>query len=165
MLGALEREHLDEPEQPVLGGDVAGLVRRRDEAVHGGDGEEAAVAGLPERLPRVAGEQERARQQDCEQRVPALLGELRDRGDVLEARARDDGVETAESVERGVDGGPVVRGRREVGLERLARPVRIRVQVDGEHRRAVRFQPCRDRAADAAARTRDESPALHVRGR
>ena len=163
MLRAFERQHLHEPEQAVLRGDVAGLVRRGDQAVHGGDREKAAVAGLAERLPGVAGEQERARQQHREQRVPALLGELLDRRDVLEARARDDGVEAAEALERGVDGGPVARRRREIGLERLARPVRIRVQVDGQHRGAVRFQPCRDRAADAAARTRDESPALHVR--
>ena len=82
---------------------------------------------------------------------------------MLETRARDDGVEAAEAVERGVDGGPVAGGRREIGLERLARPVGIRVQVDGQHRGAVRFQPRGDRAADTAARTRDESPALHVR--
>jgi hypothetical protein len=72
--------------------------------VHGRDGEEAAVAGLAERLPRVAGEQERARQQDREQRLPALLGELRDRGDVLKAGACDDRVDAAEALERRVEG-------------------------------------------------------------
>ena len=52
MLGALEREHLDEPEQAVLGGDVARLVRRSDQAVHRRDGEEAAVARLSAAPPR-----------------------------------------------------------------------------------------------------------------
>ena len=46
-LGALEREHLDEAEQPVLRRDVAGLEGGRDEAVHGCDRQEATVPEAP----------------------------------------------------------------------------------------------------------------------
>ncbi len=159
VLGTLEREHLDQPEQAVLGGDVPRLVGRSDQAVHRRDGEEASVARLSQRLPGVAREQERARQQDGEQRIPALLRELVDRGHVLEAGARDDDVDPAELLESGVDRGPISGRGGEVGFERRAGPVRIGTQVDGEHVVAVLYEPGCDRAADAAARAGDESPA------
>ena len=89
-LGAFQRERLDQPEDAVLGGDVGGLVRRGDERVDGGDGDEAPLARLPRARPGVLGQQERARQQQREDRVPAVLGELRDGRDVLDAGVGDD---------------------------------------------------------------------------
>ena len=107
MLRALEREHLDEPEQAVLGRDVPRLERRRHEPVRGRDCDEAAVTGRRKRLPGVLREQERARQQHREKVVPPLLREVRDRRDMLEARVRDDRVEPAEPLERSLDDGAV----------------------------------------------------------
>ena len=130
--------------------------------MHGRDREEAAVARLAQRLPGVAGEQERARQEDGDERVPALLGELVDRRHVLEARAGDDCVDAAEPLQRGIDGGAVAGRGGEIGLERLARAVRVGTQVDRDHAVTVPLEARGDRAADAAARARDESPA-HAR--
>ena len=121
LLGALQRERLDQPEHAVLRRHVAGLERRRDEPMRGRDREEAPVAARGQRLPAVAGEQERAREQQREQRVPAVLVELGDRRDVLEAGVGDDRVEPAERGDRALDGGPVAGARGQVGGERLAR--------------------------------------------
>ncbi len=43
-------------------------------------------------------------EQDRDQRVPAVLGEVADRADVLDAGVGDHEVEPAEALERGVDG-------------------------------------------------------------
>ena len=119
-----------------------------------------------ERLPGVAREQERARQQHGEQRVPALLGELVDRRDVLEARVRDDRVEPAEAgrarrrPRRGCR--PASRGR-----PRTARPAR---PGRGAGRRRARAAPSRSSRA-AIARpmplpgTCDEQPCRCTRRR
>ena len=101
--------------------------------MHRRDDDDPAVPRLRERGPRIAREQERARQEERDERVPAVLVELLDRRDVLEARVRDDRVEPAEPLERGVDGGAVALARRQVGRERLARPVRVGCDVDREH--------------------------------
>jgi hypothetical protein len=50
----------------------------------------------------VLGEQERTGQQQPEQGVPAVLGELGDRGNVLEAGVGHHDVEAAEVLQRGV---------------------------------------------------------------
>ena len=67
----LERERLDEPEHAVLRGHVARLERRRDETVDRGDDDDAAVPRLAERAPRVAGEQERAREEQRDAARPS----------------------------------------------------------------------------------------------
>src|SRR5215204_4587659 len=162
MLGSLQREHFDEPNEPVLRGDVTGLVRRGNKAVHRCDSEEAAVARVAQRLPGVTGEEEGARQQDGKERVPALLRKVLDRGDVLKAGAGDDRVDAAESLHRGSDGGAVAGRGGEIRLERLARAVRVGTQVDREYVVALPLEaPC-DRAADAAGGARHQSPA-HAR--
>ena len=153
---AFEGKRLHEPDRAVLGGDVAGLERRGDEPVDGGDDDDPALPARPEMRPGVAGEEERARQQHGEERVPPVLVELLERGDVLEAGVGDDRVDAAEALDRRVDGRPVPVPRREVGGERLARPVGIGREVDGEHVPAVGDEPLRDRAPDAARGTGDE---------
>ena len=133
-LRALERERPHEPEHAVLRRDVAGLERRRGQRVRGRHRDEAPVAVLAQRRPRVLREQERARQQQREEPVPLLLGELLDRRDVLEAGVRDDRVEPAEALERRVDDDAVPLARRQVGV----------VDVDAVHRPAVRLEPLDD---------------------
>jgi hypothetical protein len=123
--------------------------------VHRRDDEEAAVAAVGERRPGVLREQERAREQDCDQRVPAILVELRDRGDVLEAGVRDDCVETPETGERGLDDRAVPRTSRQVAVG----------EVHRVHVPAVADQPLRDRPADPAPGARHERRAAgHVTG-
>ncbi len=90
--------------------------------MHGGDDQDPP---LPTRLqvrPGVAREQERARQQHRQQRVPAVLVERVERRDVLEARVRDESVDAPELLDRGCDRSPVPLPRRQVGGERLAGP-------------------------------------------
>jgi len=60
------------------------------------------------------------------------------------------------------DAVPVARGQ--VGGERLARPVGVGMQVDGEHPRTVRLQSLRDRAADPAGRAGDDRLPAHATG-
>ena len=147
VLGSLERKRLDEPDGTMLRGNVAGLERRRDDAVHGGDHEDAP---LPTRLqvrPGVAGEQERARQEHRHERVPAVLVERVERRDVLEASIRDESVDATELLDGSGDRCPVPVPRREVDGERLSRPLRIRLAVDGQHLPAVIDEALRDRAA------------------
>ena len=115
----------------------------------------------PSPLPRSAGqavarEQERAREQQREHRVPAVLRELLDRRDVLEAGVR----------RRSCRGGRSARARRRPPSRLPSRVVRsaangspgpsVGLEVDGEHLRAVALQPRGDRAADAARRPRDQ---------
>src|SRR5919197_3635868 len=78
-VGALEGEYLHEADHAVLRRDVAGLERRGNEAVHRGDGQEAAVPGGGERVPRVLREQERARDEQRQQPLPLFLRELAQR--------------------------------------------------------------------------------------
>ena len=122
--------------------------------MHRRDSEEAPVAGGHERLPRVLREQERARQEERDERVPPLLRKLRDRRDVLEAGVRHHGVEAAEPLERCVDHSAVPLTCREVAV----------VDVDPVDRPAVRFKLADDRRADPAGRAGDES-GPHVRKR
>jgi hypothetical protein len=130
--------------------------------VHRGDREKAAVARLTECLPGVPGQQERACQQHGEQAVPALLGELLDRRDVLEARVRDDRVESTELLERGADGCRVPFARRQIGFEGLARAVGIGTPVHCEDFVPVAFEPPRDRAPDPTGSTCDQHSASHA---
>src|SRR5207247_11306844 len=82
---------------------------------------------------------------------PLVLGKLRDRCNVLEARIRDDGVEPAEALEGGADNRAVALARRQVGVG----------HVDAVHRPPVGFEPGDDRYADPAGRAGDERDATH----
>ena len=115
----------------------------------GRDHDERALA-LGQRVPRVLGQQERARQQDREDLVPAVLGELAHGRDVLDAGVGDHEVETAERLQRRVDGAGVALTGRQVGGE-----VGV-VQVDAEDVVAVRAQAVGGGAADAGGGTGDE---------
>ena len=161
---SLERERLHEADDAVLRRHVAGLERRRDEPVHGGDDEDPPLAARLQVRPGVAREEERARQEHREERIPAVLVEVLERRDVLEAGVRDDRVEAAEALDGRGDGRAVALPRREVGGERLARAGGVGREVDREHLPAVGDEPLRDRAADAARGTGDERPCLPVTG-
>ena len=78
---------------------------------------------------------------------------------MLEAGVRDDRVEPAEALDRGVNGRAVAVARREVGGERLARARPVRREIDREHLPPVGDEPLRDRTADAARGTGHERPA------
>ena len=108
--------------------------------------------------PGIAREQERARQENRDERVPAILVELLDGGDVLEPRIRDDCIDPTEALDRRVDGGPVSLPRRQIRGEPVTGPGRIGLEVDGEHVPAVRHEPLGDRATDPARRAGDERP-------
>ena len=88
------------PSTPCLAETYAGLVRRRDEPVHGGDGDERA------RRPTSASashaylaSRNGLSQHHGEHRVPAVLGEVGHRRDVLQAGVGDDDVEAAEALD------------------------------------------------------------------
>ncbi len=116
----------------------------------------APLAARPQVGPGVTGKEERARQQDGQERVPAILVELLEARDVLEAGIRDERVDPAEKLDRRLDGCPVSLARREVGCERLARTIRIGLAVDGEDPPAIRDEALGDRPADPARGTGDE---------
>ena len=155
VLGALERERPHQAEHAVLGRHVAGLVGRGGERVGGGDRDEAPVAAPDQVLPGVAGEQERAREQQRDQPVPAVLGELGDRRDVLEAGVGDDRVEAAERARAPRrprrDCPRAWSGRRRTGTPG---PSSAGFEVDGQHVAAVGAQSVGDRTADPSGRSR-----------
>ena len=124
--------------------------------MHGGDDDDASVAAALQRGPGVLGEQERAREQDGQQRIPAIFGELRDRRDVLEAGVGDDGVKAPEALERRIDGGAVALAGGEVRRERLARRVAGGLEVDAQDAEAVADEALGDGAPDAACRSGDD---------
>ena len=124
--------------------------------MHGREDDDPAVPGGAERGPGVAREEERAREQERDQGVPAVLVELLHRRDVLEAGVRDEGIEPAEALERGLDRRAVPLARGQVGGERVARPVGVGGDVDGEHVPPVGDETLRYGAPDPAGRTGDE---------
>jgi hypothetical protein len=117
--------------------------------VHRGDDADAPVAAVHQVGPGVAGEQKGAREQDGQQRVPAVLVELGDRRDVLEAGVGDDRVEAPEALDGRLDGRAVALARGQVGLEGLARPVGVGLEIDREHAKAVVDQPLCDGTTDS----------------
>ena len=150
---ALQRQHLHESQQPVLGRHVGRLERRGDQPVHGRHGDEPPLR-LDQRRPRVLGQQERAGEQQRGELVPAVLGELGDRRDVLQPRDRHQHVQTAVRLQSGVDRLPVALARREVGLHGH-RPVGAHVDTHDVH--ALGRQALGHRAADPAGRSCDNA--------
>jgi hypothetical protein len=65
---------------------------------------------------------------------------------VLEAGVRNDGVDPAEALERGVDDEAIACTGRQICVR----------EVDAVHRPAVRLEPLDDRAADPAGRAGDQ---------
>jgi hypothetical protein len=124
--------------------------------VHGGDDHDASVAAALQRRPRVLGEQERAREQDGQQRIPPIFGELRYRRDVLEAGVGDDGVEAPEALERRIDGAAVALAGGEVRRERLAGRVAGGLEVNAQDAEPVADEALGDGASDAACRAGDD---------
>src|SRR5512132_4162389 len=117
-----------------------------------GDRDDAPVAASAERLPPVPREQEGAREEEGDDRVPFVLREVGHRTDVLYARVGHDHVETAEAVERRLDRAGVALAGGEVGPVWLSGPGAVRLDVDGQHVEAVGGQALGHRAPDAARR-------------
>jgi hypothetical protein len=134
----------------MLGGNVARLIGRADQAVRRSHRDETAGLGLGQCAPGVLGQQERARQEHRDQPVPLLLGELAHPTHVLEARVRDQHVEPPEALQRGFHGRAVPGARDQVGPEGLSRTARLRIKIDRQDMRAVALEPGSDRSADAA---------------
>ena len=84
---------------------------------------------------------------------------------MLEARVGDDRVQRAEALARGVHRGAVALARGQVGGEGLPGPVRIGLDVDGEHLGSILDEAGGDRSADPARRARHQRAArAHGRG-
>ena len=85
--------------------------------------------------------------------VPAVLGEVDDRRDVLDAGVGHDHVDAPVRLERGVDRPPVALARRQV---RLHRHGAVRTDVDAHHVHALGGQSLGHGTADAACRSCDD---------
>ncbi len=94
-VGVFERRHLAQPDQAELRGDVGRLGHRGDEAVDGGDVDDAAVAALGHAGQRQAHGVEGPRQVDGEDRVPDLRRRLGERHRALDAGIVDQHVRPA----------------------------------------------------------------------
>ena len=84
---ALERDHLGQPLQAMLGRDVGGLERRGAQAVYRGDVDDPAEALLVHVRQRRPGQPERGFQHHREDQPEFFRRELVHRGHVLQARA------------------------------------------------------------------------------
>ena len=120
--------------------------------------------------PGVLGQQERTREKQGDQAVPVVLGEILDRGHVLQARVGHHEVEAAEALDRRVHCGAVARARGQVGLERHARAAG-RVEVHAQHLprrrpRAARRSPgrCRSPLRSRLHRTGENLQSRRCRG-
>jgi len=87
VLAALERDHLRQPLQAMLGRHVGDLVGRGPQAVHGGDVDDPAEAAGVHVRQRRLGQPERGLQHHREQQSELLRRELVNRGDMLQAGA------------------------------------------------------------------------------
>ena len=113
MRAALERGHLRQALEPVLGGDVGRLERARAQAVRARDVDDAAPAALVHAGQRRADEQERRLDHEPLHQAEVLGIELGDRAHPLDAGVVDEDVDIErEVVER--------RGVGEVDDPRLA---------------------------------------------
>ena len=168
--GGLERRHLGEPDDAVLGCDIGRLEGRADETMRRSDIDDAAEAiaahdrqGEPRRV-------EGGRQVDRKDRVPFLDRELVDPGNVLDPRVVDENVEPAETVERLRDQVGDITGLRHVGAEverpdpklTARSPTCAALMSSGRPKplstilRAGRGERARNAEADAARRSGDQ---------
>ena len=93
--------------------------------------------------------------------VPAVLVEVLNRRDVLEAGVRDECIETAEARDCGLYRRAVSVARGQVGWERVSRPVGVGRQVGGEHVPSVADETLRHGAPDPAGCPGDECDLCH----
>jgi hypothetical protein len=110
----------------------------------------AAGVGFGESAPGVLCEEEGAREEQGDQPVPLVLGELADRTDVLEARVCHHEIQPPEALHRPIDRGPVPARVVRSAPKGSPGPVRLGLDVDGQHLRAVGLEPRSDCAADPA---------------
>ena len=101
--GGLEADHLGQADQPVLGRDIGGLVRRSDEAVRGGDVDDPSPALLFHLRHRGGDAVERGRQIDRQDCVPLGGREFLHRRGELDAGIVDEDVEPSELFDRRLD--------------------------------------------------------------
>ena len=106
--GAFQRQRLGKAYQAMLGGDVGALELGRYQAVGGGDVDDAAKLLLLHLRPDGFGEVEGGGEVDGDDGIPLILGEVFQRGYVLDAGIVDKDVYGTERIQRflgeGADG-------------------------------------------------------------
>jgi PAS domain S-box-containing protein len=159
---ALQRDHLGQPLQAVLGRDIGALVGRRPQPVHRGDVDHPAPAPLVHARQDGPGQPERRLEHHRQHGREPLRRELLDRGHVLEAGVVDQHVGgQVEAVEAGrID----QVGDQGLPAELAGDPLgAFAVEVQDGDQGPGRGQPARAGLADAAGRTGDQGrPALQI---
>ncbi len=128
MLGAFLGDHLGEPDQPVLGGDVGRLEHRGLLGVHRAHVDDAAAGALLVHLAhRRARGQEGAVEMDAQEPLPVGELEVLDRGDDLDAGIAHQHIDLAEMLDRLGDAGidRVLAGHVHDHAQRLARSAEL----------------------------------------
>jgi hypothetical protein len=100
MLGDLERDRLGQPGNAVLGRDVRGLERTRDQRMRGGDIDHPPPVLRFHRRQSEPYGMKRGRQVERDDRVPLVDREFVDRRDELDARVVDEDVDRTELSDR-----------------------------------------------------------------
>src|SRR5919202_1837558 len=164
---ALQRYHLREPFEAVLGRHVGGLVGGGPEAVHAGDVDHPSPLPLVHPRQRLLYEPERRLDHEPDDEREPFRRELLDRRDVLQPRVVHDDVGLdLQSVEHRVVGEVRLDGPPAELLGHL--PGGIPVEIHNRNLGAGRRQPPRARASDPARGPRDECAApaqVHTGGR
>jgi hypothetical protein len=97
VLGALECDHLGQPDHAVLSGDIGGFERRGYQPMGGSDVDDAAIAASLHRLEGRLDQMEGRTQVDRQDRIPFGGGKFADRRDMLYACVVDHDVDLAEA--------------------------------------------------------------------
>ena len=154
---ALQRDHLGQPLQAVLGGDVGRLVRRGPQPVHRADVDDPAEALVVHVRQRCPGEQERRLEHQPQDAPEHLRRELLNRRHMLDASVVDQHVDVEPQSLQPGHVGQVDRPRLAAGAGRD--PVRARlVQVGRDDISTSRGQRRGAGRANPAGRAGDQRP-------
>ena len=184
VLGALQREGVDEPDESQLGGAVVGLSEVAEQTAGRGGDHDAAVTLLAEMRPCGAGDVVSAVQVNLLHRMPTVIGHLVESAVPQDAGVADHTVDGAELVDRGLDDvGGALFGRDTVVVGNRATPGRLDLvnhaighggpgagsvsgtaQVVDDHRGALAGEGERVLTAQASTGSgHDNYPVLHSR--
>src|SRR5438067_5147470 len=143
LVACFHGDRLGQPEQSVLGRHVRRLVRRGDQAVNRRNIDDATPAARVHVRNGVLRQQKRTDQQDANQLLPALFGELLDWRDMLDTGVVDQDVDAAPLALGPVDQRPTLFAGGHVG------PLEDRSRQAGGERLALLFFEIRDKHARA----------------